>query len=74
MRLPAVREKRSSRRDSGQHMARRFTAAGRCWAPQPDRVVGSSPTWGAKRKGIAFAVPFFFLFMDAEKGKSADPA
>ena len=38
------------------------------------RVVGSSPTWGAKRKGIAFAVPFFFLFMDAEKGKSADPA
>ena len=34
------------------------------------RVVGSSPTWGAKRKGIAFAVPFFFLFMDAEKEKA----
>ena len=38
------------------------------------RVVGSSPTWGAKEKESLLRFLFFFLFMGAEKGKSADPA
>ena len=37
------------------------------------RVVGSSPTWGAKRKGIAFAVPFFLFVYGRRKGEKPRP-
>ena len=38
------------------------------------RVVGSSPTWGAKEKESLLRFLFSFCLKRAEKGKSADPA